>query len=269
MEQRRGQTKPSYVRSSVDIPQDMCGRLIGKRGQTIKYLREVYGVRIEVKEEGNATGTARVVVSGTEPGPVEEAKKMVLWIVNIDDDDCSSAPEGWFHVDIPAKDVKCVVGKDGETIKCLEDMCDTKLLLLQDPSKNRCRVLYRAADAARAEEAKRALLSATYGGIVKTDLAKASEEVLTKVERTGVSIKLRHRDDKWGAMVLILGDNQRTVEVARTKLLEQLHHWHTPTNMGRKKQSVLDQKREKKQNDALARKCRGLRKGDTIPFKDD
>jgi len=171
------------------------------------------------------------------------------------------------YVDIRARDIKFIMGKNGATRELLEALCDMKIQVeeIQEDSSMR-RVVLRAAQDSQIEEGKRAVLSATYGGVLYANSGKVDEAMLREVERrAGVSIKLQHCTDKFALKVLILGDMKADVERGRKLVLEQVHFWHTPTNLERKAARKEKQKTEKKEHAKVAKKCRGLKQGDRIP----
>ena len=58
----------------LTVPRHLVGRLIGKRGQTIKDLREQTGAVIEIAKDDGGVGS--VTLSGA-PGRVQEARALI------------------------------------------------------------------------------------------------------------------------------------------------------------------------------------------------
>ena len=57
--------RPGIVTETVEIPNDAAGTIIGRGGETIKWLQQASGARIQVEPSSQATGGIRKVhVSG-------------------------------------------------------------------------------------------------------------------------------------------------------------------------------------------------------------
>lgn len=125
------------------IPAIRVGLVIGRGGETIKYLQETTGCRVSMTPETAADSnhqTRAVTVSGSEAA-IQHAKKLI--------EDITGGPvefqEGDAYVTeiikVPNDRVGLIIGKGGETIKMIQKECNVKLNIEQQPDDNLERAL--------------------------------------------------------------------------------------------------------------------------------
>ncbi|NXP42261.1 TDRKH protein, partial [Leiothrix lutea] len=96
----------------VRVPRTALKSLIGRRGATIKQLRQETGAHIEVEEEEEEEGGQSLVQISGSPGQVCRARAAVLRIV------ADSAPVAEL-LRVPQRVVGRIIGRGGETVRAI------------------------------------------------------------------------------------------------------------------------------------------------------
>jgi len=108
------------VKLDVDIPKAKHGRVIGKKGETMKEIREQTGVDITVPKREEASNL--ITLFGRKEG-VEKAKELILSAA-------ADEEEGEFtttKLPVPKNKHKFVIGRQGQNIKQIREDFDVQV----------------------------------------------------------------------------------------------------------------------------------------------
>jgi len=121
---------PSDRRDSVSCPQSLVGRLIGKRGETIKDLQRRSGARIQI-DQNYPEGHPRLVTVEGEPRCVQVGVKLVQELIGSSPAVGNGAPGRLTTFECPKNLVGRVIGKGGETINELQRRSNARIQIEQ------------------------------------------------------------------------------------------------------------------------------------------
>jgi polyribonucleotide nucleotidyltransferase len=113
-----------------------------------------------------------------------------------------------------------IIGKNGNTINNIQRLCDVKIYIIEQINKvsikgNQENILY----------AKQAIYSVFNNWLLYADTKKFPEHKLNHIEsKAGVKIRYGKVDNRFEFIVLIIDEIRRLIE-------EEIHFFHTPTNM--------------------------------------
>jgi len=117
---------PGEVMESLDCPQGIVGRVIGRRGETIKALQSASGAKIVV-EQNFPDGVPRKVKISGKPDVVNLAMKMVSELISGEPGSAIGVINKYTTHATASRVVECpksmvgrVIGKSGETIKTIQ-----------------------------------------------------------------------------------------------------------------------------------------------------
>lgn len=120
---------PAAHSKTFEIPNDMVGKLIGKGGETLKRIQYMSGARIQV-DHTNTTGESRqVTVSGQSQTSVDRAHQMALEIITPETTTDESVAE---EIQCPQDMVGRVIGRQGETVRALQQVTKVQVRINQD-----------------------------------------------------------------------------------------------------------------------------------------
>lgn len=132
-----------FVRETIFVPDSMYRRVIGKRGKTIKNIREKSGAQIDVKKPDSDESPAEIDVVGI-PAAVELARDMIKALINNVEKEFvqpSQPPQPPQPLDtdeeaneviqIPASMVGRIIGQKGSTIKKIRQKSGARVALLK------------------------------------------------------------------------------------------------------------------------------------------
>jgi len=105
------------------VPHDLVGKLIGRRGETIRMMQQQTGCKIQVDHLSKGAAEREITVVGSTEEKVKSAKATIL---AIDEDETSTM------VECPPSMVGKVIGRGGETIRALQSASDAKISVNQD-----------------------------------------------------------------------------------------------------------------------------------------
>lgn len=115
------------------VPQDMAGAVIGKMGETVKDIQNQSGAHLTMSKEPDHNGNRMVALTGT-PQQVKMAKEMIIKILI--DAKQRAAKAGRRHgeeIIIPDKSVGLILGKQGGTIKAIQERSGARISLDDAP----------------------------------------------------------------------------------------------------------------------------------------
>jgi len=120
----------------LTVPRHLVGRLIGKRGQTIKELREQTGAVIEIAKDDDGIGS--VTLSGA-PGRVQEARALIEELIEEElpievQQTLSRMLDEVVVISIPKSRVGKLIGSRGAVIQSLRQQSGATIDLQKDAS---------------------------------------------------------------------------------------------------------------------------------------
>ena len=116
----------SATSRTVQVPNDMVGKIIGKGGATIRQLQDLSGAHVDVaKQPLVGEATRRVTLTGS-PEQVEKCNNLIQMKLSGEQlpgvqGQAAVMGESEMRVYIPNDMVGKVIGKGGETIRSLQD----------------------------------------------------------------------------------------------------------------------------------------------------
>lgn len=123
-------TPGGLLTDAVTCPAALVGRLIGKGGETIKYLQGQTGTKIQIDHQASGE-LKKVSIQGPSGDAIEKVKAMMKEV--LDADGPSSGPGDTFEtVDCPPGIVGRIIGRGGETIKGLQAASEAKIVVDQN-----------------------------------------------------------------------------------------------------------------------------------------
>lgn len=123
-------TPGGVLTDAVTCPAALVGRLIGKGGETIKYLQGQTGTKIQIDHQASGE-LKKVSIQGPTSDSIDRAKVLMKEI--LDADGPSSGPGDTFEtVDCPPGIVGRIIGRGGETIKGLQAASEAKIVVDQN-----------------------------------------------------------------------------------------------------------------------------------------
>jgi len=120
--------EPSITRT-VDCEQGIVGRIIGRGGETIKYLQQCSNCHIQVDQNYPQGVPRKIIITGTS-SQVAAAERLVLDVIENGPPDIGPPPgENWITqiVDCPQNVIGRVIGRGGETIRELQVKSGAKI----------------------------------------------------------------------------------------------------------------------------------------------
>ncbi|CAI2357500.1 unnamed protein product [Caenorhabditis sp. 36 PRJEB53466] len=140
--------QPSYQQSNaqnrvtvdIPIPAEKCGSIIGKNGENMKRLRATSNCHIQLIQENSIANTTKPLRIIGDPKQVEQARQMVLTILNNTEDYAGGAQLAGnganttinLHVKVPRSSVGAIMGVQGKNIRKLSEESGTKIQFLLD-----------------------------------------------------------------------------------------------------------------------------------------
>ena len=118
-----GQNDDGQVVEVFMVPHDLVGKLIGRRGETIRNMQQTTGCRIQVDHLSKGAPEREITVTGTTEEKVRNAKATILAL---------GEEETSQMIECPASMVGKVIGRGGETIRALQSAADAKISVNQD-----------------------------------------------------------------------------------------------------------------------------------------
>ncbi|GMH43569.1 hypothetical protein BSKO_11491 [Bryopsis sp. KO-2023] len=120
----------SGLSDAVTCPAALVGRLIGKGGETIKYLQGQTGTKIQIDHQASGD-LKKVSIQGPSSEAIERVKLMMKEV--LDSEGPSSGPGDTFEtVECPPGIVGRIIGRGGETIKGLQAASEAKIVVDQN-----------------------------------------------------------------------------------------------------------------------------------------
>lgn len=136
---------------SMQVPFTVMGLIIGRNGENLRHLQEIYNVTIRVWFEASSQQTQRdnevaagsimreITIKGR-PEMITKTKEIINTVVETKNSDCiiklQSSRDGFEKVPVPNERVGLVIGKNGATIKDLMSKTCTQIQVPHDPDKD-------------------------------------------------------------------------------------------------------------------------------------
>ncbi|CAM6026125.1 unnamed protein product [Sphagnum balticum] len=129
--------------SKIDIPNSKVGLVIGKGGETIKYIQKQSGARIHVARDADSDprlSTRQVELMGSAE-QISHAEQLLKDVIAEASSGGPGAPGGCghgpslreqIHVKVPNKKVGLIIGRGGETIKSLQNHSGVRIQVQND-----------------------------------------------------------------------------------------------------------------------------------------
>ncbi|CAK9207684.1 unnamed protein product [Sphagnum troendelagicum] len=131
----------STLSRKIDVPNSKVGLVIGKGGETIKYLQHQSGARIQVARDADSDprlSTRQVELTGN-PEQINRAEQLVKDVIA---EASAGGPGGLargfgppgeqVQVKVPNNKVGLIIGRGGETIKNLQSRCGVRIQVVQN-----------------------------------------------------------------------------------------------------------------------------------------
>ncbi|KAE9552100.1 hypothetical protein FO519_004680 [Halicephalobus sp. NKZ332] len=188
---------------TIEIPDNVVGLVIGRGGEQISAIQQQTGCRVQMANEPTAAGTRLCTLNGTRPS-IDAARNMVADVINrsafrqnngqMGGGGGGGGSSGAFIQEtmmIPGHKCGLIIGRNGETIKSLQESLGVKMLLVQENQTvtNAAKPLRISGDPAKVENAKRtidSIINSEEGA--KTQIAKSVGEVIVPRASVGIII---------------------------------------------------------------------------------
>ncbi|KAG5445933.1 KH domain protein, partial [Opisthorchis viverrini] len=201
------QSTARIVSTETSIPDRYVGLVIGKRGEQITLLQNESGCKVQISQAGTPERT--VTLTGT-MHQIEHAKQLIGQIIERADKNGPVTPTVYpssgnvttIEMMVPGLKAGLIIGKNGETIKSLQEESGVKMVLIQQsnnptPEDKPLRI---TGDPARVEKARQAILALInardrgghmygYDGQETTQYAVPAEKAGLVIGKGGESIK--------------------------------------------------------------------------------
>ncbi|CAL8090637.1 unnamed protein product [Calicophoron daubneyi] len=154
------------ITTETSIPDRYVGLVIGKKGEQITQLQNDSCCKVQISQAGTPERT--VTLTGT-PQQIEHAKQMIADIIERADKNGPVAPSIYpssgnvttIEMMVPGLKAGLIIGKNGETIKSLQEENGVKMVLIQQtnnptPEDKPLRI---TGDPGRVEKARQAVLN--------------------------------------------------------------------------------------------------------------
>lgn len=118
------------IQDSIECPSGLIGRLIGKHGETIKYLQGETNTKLQIDHQSQGA-RKKVGISGPNHEAVRRVKSLIQ---NVLESDVAPVVPGEMMetLDCPQGIVGRVIGRRGETIKALQSASGAKIIVEQN-----------------------------------------------------------------------------------------------------------------------------------------
>ncbi|KAK9815352.1 hypothetical protein WJX72_002168 [[Myrmecia] bisecta] len=123
------QANPGQTTVFVEIPTGMVGKVIGKQGETIKYLQNSTNSKIQI-DHTTPGELKRVSITADTPAQANAAKAQIEQLVS--DESAPGLGEITRSVDCPPGIVGRVIGRGGETIRALQQASQAHIVVDQN-----------------------------------------------------------------------------------------------------------------------------------------
>ncbi|KAA0197488.1 Far upstream element-binding protein 2 [Fasciolopsis buskii] len=202
------QATARIVTTETSIPDRYVGLVIGKKGEQITQLQNDSCCKVQISQAGTPERT--VTLTGTAQ-QIEHAKQLINEIIERADKNGPPTPSPYYgygnvttiEMMVPGMKAGLIIGKNGETIKNLQEEHGVKMVLIQQTNSPTLedKPLRITGDAQRVEKARQAILhlmsardrggpmSHMYGGQETSQYAVPAEKAGLVIGKGGESIK--------------------------------------------------------------------------------
>lgn len=131
----------------ISVPDRMVGLIIGRGGEQITRLQSEFGCKIQMAQDSAGMPDRQCTLTG-DPSAINAAKMAIERIVANEGNGPRSAINaafgnggqtapggGFFEMPIPGHKVGLIIGKNGETIKQLQEQSGSKIVIIQDSAE--------------------------------------------------------------------------------------------------------------------------------------
>ncbi|XP_040575832.1 far upstream element-binding protein 3 isoform X2 [Lepeophtheirus salmonis] len=124
------------VTESISVPDKMVGLIIGRGGEQITRLQSESGCKIQMAQDSQGMPERQCTLTGS-PQAISQAKLAIDRIIaNEGNGPTRGTPSmgnsGFYEVNVPGQKVGLIIGKNGETIKSLQEQSGAKIVIIQD-----------------------------------------------------------------------------------------------------------------------------------------
>uniref|UniRef100_A0AC34QWA0 K Homology domain-containing protein n=2 Tax=Panagrolaimus sp. JU765 TaxID=591449 RepID=A0AC34QWA0_9BILA len=132
-----------HICETVEIPDNVVGLVIGRGGEQITAIQQQTGCRVQMANDPTESGTRLCTLNGPKAN-VDAAKKMITDVIGRSAGRQTTNPgmmppgggasSGYITETMMIPGQKCglVIGRNGETIKTLQEQLGVKMLLIQE-----------------------------------------------------------------------------------------------------------------------------------------
>ncbi|CAJ0933821.1 unnamed protein product, partial [Mesorhabditis belari] len=174
MGQPMGANMNENVVEVINVPDNTVGLVIGRGGEQISAIQSQSGARVQMSPDSEGTGQRQCTIQGMKAA-VERAKQLIFEVINragnrpppSQTTQLTSGP-GQITVEllIPANKCGLVIGKQGDTIRQLQEQSGAKMMMIQDTQEvtGTAKPLRIVGEPDKVENAKRLIENIIAGG---------------------------------------------------------------------------------------------------------
>ncbi|KAL3082979.1 hypothetical protein niasHS_010781 [Heterodera schachtii] len=120
---------------NVDIPESAVGLVIGRGGEQIQLIQQQSSCRVQMSSESNVSGFRQCTLQGARHN-IDKAKQLIQEVLERSNRSAPGPQNGanaiTIELSIPGPKCGLIIGKNGETIKGLQEQIGVKMMLVQE-----------------------------------------------------------------------------------------------------------------------------------------
>ncbi|CAJ0557695.1 unnamed protein product, partial [Mesorhabditis spiculigera] len=181
----------------VQVPEQAVGLVIGRGGEQVGQIQASSGARVQMAPEGLGDGMRSCSIQGDSQA-VERAKQMIIDVIGRHGDRIHTQPKGSSQITedmlIPADKCGLIIGKQGDTIRQLQERTGIRMALVQNEQTNQGqpKPLRMTGTPTKVAAAKQLIESMLVGGpdgmLLKTRIVEATARGEVVVPRSAVGM---------------------------------------------------------------------------------
>uniref|UniRef100_A0A183BUR3 Far upstream element-binding protein 2 n=1 Tax=Globodera pallida TaxID=36090 RepID=A0A183BUR3_GLOPA len=123
------------VVETVDIPESAVGLVIGRGGEQIQLIQQQSSCRVQMSGESNVSGFRQCTLQGVRQN-IDKAKQLIQEVLERSNRTAPGIQNGansiTIELSVPGAKCGLIIGKNGETIKGLQEQIGVKMMLVQE-----------------------------------------------------------------------------------------------------------------------------------------